>query len=82
MQERVGYFSDDGMTMLARILGEVRSHPDCESYKWLGFRRRCEQRFGFGCKAQARRSHTQTRKARLKAFGIDADRIKSCFPPL
>ena len=31
--------------------------------------------------AQARRSHTRTRKARLKALGIDADRIKSCLPP-
>jgi SRSO17 transposase len=31
--------------------------------------------------AQARRSHTKTRKARLKALGIDADRIKSCLPP-
>jgi SRSO17 transposase len=32
--------------------------------------------------AQAQRSHTKTRKARLKALGIDADRIKSCLPPL
>jgi hypothetical protein len=31
--------------------------------------------------AQAQRSHTKTRKARLKALGIDADRIKSCLPP-
>jgi SRSO17 transposase len=31
--------------------------------------------------AQAERSHTKTRKARLRAFGIDADRIKSCLPP-
>jgi SRSO17 transposase len=31
--------------------------------------------------AQARRSHTKTRKARLKTLGIDADRIKSCLPP-
>lgn len=30
--------------------------------------------------AQARRSHTKTRKARLKALGIDAERIKSCVP--
>jgi SRSO17 transposase len=30
--------------------------------------------------AQARRSHTKTRKARLKSLGIDADRIKSCTP--
>jgi len=30
--------------------------------------------------AQARRSHTKTKKARLKALGIDADRIKSCIP--
>jgi SRSO17 transposase len=32
--------------------------------------------------AQARRSHTTTRKACLKALGIDVDRIKSCLPPL
>jgi SRSO17 transposase len=31
--------------------------------------------------AQARRSHTKTRKARLKDLGIDVDRIKSCIPP-
>lgn len=31
--------------------------------------------------AQARRSRTKTRKARLKALGIDADRIKSCQSP-
>lgn len=30
--------------------------------------------------AQARRSHTKTRKARLRSLGIDADRIKSCIP--
>jgi SRSO17 transposase len=32
--------------------------------------------------AQAQRAHTKTKKARLKALGIDADRIKSCIPPL
>lgn len=32
--------------------------------------------------AQAQRSHTKTRKARLKALGINADRIKSCVPRL
>jgi SRSO17 transposase len=32
--------------------------------------------------AQSQRSHTKTKKARLKALGIDADRIKSCVPPL
>jgi SRSO17 transposase len=31
--------------------------------------------------AQARRSHTKTRKAKLRSLGIDADRIKSCLPP-
>jgi SRSO17 transposase len=31
--------------------------------------------------AQARRSHTKTRTARLEALGIDADRIKSCLSP-
>jgi SRSO17 transposase len=30
--------------------------------------------------AQARRSHTKTRKAKLKSRGIDADRIKTCIP--
>jgi len=30
--------------------------------------------------AQARRSHTKTRKARLESLGIDVDRIKSCIP--
>lgn len=30
--------------------------------------------------AQAQRSHTKTRKARLGCLGIDADRIKSCVP--
>jgi SRSO17 transposase len=30
--------------------------------------------------AQARRSHTKTRNARLRSLGIDADRIKSCIP--
>ncbi len=30
--------------------------------------------------AQAHRSHTKTRRARLKNLGIDADRIKSCLP--
>ena len=36
------------------------------------------QRQGIG---QARRSHTKTRKARLKALDINVDRIKSCLPP-
>jgi SRSO17 transposase len=30
--------------------------------------------------AQARRSHTKTQRARLKALGINVDRIKSCIP--
>ena len=30
--------------------------------------------------AQARRSHTRTRKARLQSLGIDVERIKSCIP--
>ena len=30
--------------------------------------------------AQAQRSHTKTRKKRLKDLGIDVDRIKSCVP--
>lgn len=31
--------------------------------------------------AQAQRSHTKTRAAKLRSLGIDADRIKSCIPP-
>lgn len=30
--------------------------------------------------ARTRRSHTKTRKTRLKSLGIDVDRIKSCIP--
>jgi SRSO17 transposase len=30
--------------------------------------------------AQAQRSHTKTRRARLQSLGIDPDRIKSCIP--
>jgi SRSO17 transposase len=32
--------------------------------------------------AQARRAHTKTRTAILRSLGIDADRIKSCIPPV
>ncbi len=32
-------------------------------------------------RGQSRRSHTKTRKARLKKLGINADSIKSCLPP-
>lgn len=32
-------------------------------------------------RAQSRRSHTKTRKTRLKELGIDAESIKSCLPP-
>jgi SRSO17 transposase len=32
--------------------------------------------------AQARCSHTKTRMAALRSLGIEADRIKSCIPPL
>jgi SRSO17 transposase len=32
-------------------------------------------------RAQSRRSHTKTRKARLKELGIDPESIKSCLPP-
>jgi SRSO17 transposase len=38
------------------------------------------QRYHQGRNAQARRSHTKTRKARLQSLGIDADGIKSCVP--
>jgi SRSO17 transposase len=38
-----------------------------------------KQRYYQRRNAQARRSHTKTRKARLKSLGIDADRIKSCI---
>jgi hypothetical protein len=39
-----------------------------------------KQEYYQGRSAQARRSHTKTRKARLQAIGIDADGIKSCIP--
>jgi SRSO17 transposase len=39
-----------------------------------------KQRYYQRRNAQAQRSHTKTRKARLKSLGIDADRIKSCIP--
>lgn len=39
-----------------------------------------EQKYHQSRNAQARRSHTKTRKARLKELGIDADRINSCVP--
>ena len=39
-----------------------------------------KQHYYQGRNAEARRSHTKTRKARLKALGIDAERIKSCVP--
>ena len=38
------------------------------------------QKYHLRRNAQARRSHTKTRKARLKGLGIDADRINSCVP--
>jgi SRSO17 transposase len=38
-----------------------------------------KQRYYQRRNAQARRSHTKTRKARLKVLGIDPDRIKSCI---
>ena len=39
-----------------------------------------KQRYYKRRNAQARRSHTKTRRARLKFLGIDPDRIKSCVP--
>ncbi len=39
-----------------------------------------KQQYYQGRNAQARRSHTKTRKARLKSLGIDVERIKSCIP--
>lgn len=39
-----------------------------------------KQQYYQGRNAQARRSHTKTRKARLQSLGIDPDRIKSCIP--
>jgi SRSO17 transposase len=39
-----------------------------------------KQRYYQRRNAHARRSHTKTRKARLKSLGIDAERIKSCVP--
>src|SRR5712692_5863522 len=40
-----------------------------------------KQRYYQRRNAQARKSHTKTRKARLKSLEIDVDRIKSCIPP-
>jgi SRSO17 transposase len=39
-----------------------------------------KQRYYQRRNAQARRSHTKTRKAQLKSLGIDTERIKSCVP--
>ena len=39
-----------------------------------------KQRYYQRRNAQARRSHTKTRRTRLKSLGIDPDRIKSCVP--
>lgn len=39
-----------------------------------------KQRYYKRRNAQARRSHTKTRRARLKSLGINPDRIKSCVP--
>jgi SRSO17 transposase len=39
-----------------------------------------KQRYYQRRNAQTRRSHTKTRRARLKSLGIDPDRIKSCVP--
>jgi SRSO17 transposase len=39
-----------------------------------------KQRYYQRRNAQARQSHTKTRKARLKSLGIDAEGIKSCVP--
>jgi SRSO17 transposase len=39
-----------------------------------------KQRYYQRRNAQARRSHTKTRRAKLKSLGIDPDRIKSCVP--
>ncbi len=39
-----------------------------------------KQRYYQRRNAQARRSHTKTRKTQLKSLGIDAERIKSCIP--
>ena len=39
-----------------------------------------KQQYYQGRNARARRSHTKTRKARLKSLGIDAESIKSCIP--
>ena len=38
------------------------------------------QRYHQRRNAQARRSHTKTRRSQLKSLGINVDRIKSCIP--
>ena len=40
-----------------------------------------KQRYYQGRNAQARRSHTKTRRSQLKSVGINVDRIKSCITP-
>lgn len=42
---------------------------------------RAKQKYHQKRNAQAQRSHTKTRKTRLKELGIDVDRIKTCAPP-
>jgi hypothetical protein len=39
-----------------------------------------KQRYYQRRNAQAQRSHTKTRTARLQSLGMDVDRIKSCIP--
>lgn len=54
--------------------------PRLTKAEWME-KERAKQQYHEKRNAQAQRSHTKTRMARLKALGIDADRIKSCLTP-
>jgi hypothetical protein len=54
----------------------ARTQPERASGKELAKQQYYQRRA-----AQARRSHTKTRKALLKKLGIEVERIKSCLPP-
>ena len=62
--------------MNAWLEAAAKQHTKAEQFE----QERSKQRYYQRRNAQARRSHTKTRKARLKSLGIDAERIKSCVP--
>jgi SRSO17 transposase len=58
-------------TARGRLTKEARWHRELAKQQY--YQRR---------NAQARRAHTKARTATLRSLGIDADRIKSCIPPV